>query len=321
MVYDAYLFDKSVYEVGLLPQTSDLLHYGSEEALRRGTPCEEDFSGGWCGCRFERFFPELEKYLTGDAGGLAPIDLTLPPELQGYGRNQYLNSQYPFDGTLDIPAGADIPGDNPCVIYYKDFLWETGGGNRRTRLRFLGSENAFFLFVNGQFAGYSENLYLDSVFDITGAMQNGKNRISVICFAYSTSTWLLCQDFFRFSGLFRGVKIATPDALAAEDVEVTDRVDPQAARAELTVSCTGAPAERECLLCYGDRVVWRAVTKGDRAQAVLTDIALWSAEEPELYRLEIRTMREGETVDIAVCEIGFRDVRIEGGQLLLNGNA
>lgn len=319
MIYDAYLFNKSIYGVGLLPQASDLLHYGSEEALCSGTLSEEDFSTGWHGGRFERFSSVLEEYLTGNASGLAPIDPTISPELQGYGRNQYLNSQYPFDGTLDIPAGAGIPGDNPCVIYYKDFIWETGKENQRTRLRFLGSENAFFLFVNGHFTGYSENLYLDSVFDVTEVMQSGKNRISVICFAHSTSTWLLCQDFFRFSGLFRGMKIATLDVSAVEDAEVISHVDPQTATAQLKIKCIGAPAEREYILRYGDRVVWQAVTENDRAQTILSDVALWSAEEPELYRLEIHTRREGETVDVAVCDIGFRDVRIENGQLLLNG--
>ena len=319
MIYDAYLFNKSIYGVGLLPQTSDLTHYRNEDALRRGKTCEEDFSDGWHGGRFERFSSALEGYLTGEACGLSPIDPTLAPELQGYGKNQYLNSQYPFDGTLDIPTGASIPGDNPCIVYYKDFLFREPQPEERIRIRFLGSENAFFLYVNGHFAGYSENLYLDSVFDVTDEIHAGKNRVSVLCFAHSTSTWLLCQDFFRFSGLFRGVRIATLDTSAVEDVEAVSTVDPKKARAELTVSCTGDSAARECRLCRGDEVVWEAFTTNNCANTRLADITLWSAEEPALYRLEVRARRGGEIVDIAVCDIGFRDVRIVDGQLLLNG--
>ena len=220
---------------------------------------------------------------------------------------------------MDIPTGASIPGDNPCIVYYKDFLFREPQPEERIRIRFLGSENAFFLYVNGHFAGYSENLYLDSVFDVTDEIHAGKNRVSVLCFAHSTSTWLLCQDFFRFSGLFRGVRIATLDTSAVEDVEAVSTVDPKKARAELTVSCTGDSAARECRLCRGDEVVWEAFTTNNCANTRLADITLWSAEEPALYRLEVRTRRGGEIVDIAVCDIGFRDVRIVDGQLLLNG--
>lgn len=319
MIYDAYLFNKSIYGVGLLPQTSDLTHYRNEDALRRGKTCEEDFSDGWHGGRFERFSSALEGYLTGEACGLSPIDPTLAPELQGYGKNQYLNSQYPFDGTLDIPTGASIPGDNPCIVYYKDFLFREPQPEERIRIRFLGSENAFFLYVNGHFAGYSENLYLDSVFDVTDEIHAGKNRVSVLCFAHSTSTWLLCQDFFRFSGLFRGVRLAVLDAVAVEDVEAVSWVDPKKAKAELTVRCTGDSVERECLLRRDDSIVWQTVTTQNLVSTKLSDIALWSAEEPALYRLEVRTRRCGDIIDIAVCDIGFRDVRIVDGQLLLNG--
>ena len=50
--------------------------------------------------------------------------------------------------------------------------------------------------------------------------------------------------------------------------------------------------------------------------------APWSAEHPNLYRLQITLTDEaGKVVEVVGCNVGFRRVEIKGGQLLVNGRA
>ncbi|VDZ05037.1 beta-D-galactosidase [Escherichia coli] len=47
---------------------------------------------------------------------------------------------------------------------------------------------------------------------------------------------------------------------------------------------------------------------------------LWSAEIPNIYRavVELHTA-DGTLIEAEACDVGFREVRIENGLLLLNG--
>lgn len=317
--YKRILFDKSIYEINLLPQTSNFHRFEDETALKKNIESERDFNDGWKGRYYTKYDSEAEKYITEDISQLADIDVTLAPELQGYGKNQYVNSQYPFDGYSDGEFGEDITVDNPCILYAKDFTVGKISPDKRFLLNFKGSESAFFVYLNGEFVGYSENLYLDSVFDITEVLSEGQNRIAVLCFKYSTSTWFLCQDFFRFSGLFRGVTITEKDIAGVEDIDFQSEVDYKNASSHTVITVKGKDAERVFGLELDGKLVWEERSNEKTVSANLSGLKLWSAEAPTTYKLTVRTLKDGKTLDIAVCNIGFRDVKIKDGIILLNG--
>lgn len=317
--YKRILFDKSIYEINLLPQTSNLRRFKDEESLSRHFESERDFNDGWKGRYYTKCDNEAEKYLTDDISKLADIDVTVASELQGYGRNQYVNSQYPFDGYNGGKYGEEIAVDNPCILYAKDFTVDEVKRNARYLINFKGSESAFFVYVNTQFVGYSENLYLDSAFDITEYLKAGQNRIAVLCFKYSTSTWFLCQDFFRFSGLFRGVTLTEKDAWAVDDIDVQSEVDYKTSSSQTVIYIKGETAERLFSLSFNGETVWQERSSQNTVCANLSNIKLWSAETPATYKLTIKTFREGQVVDVAICNVGFRDVKIQDGVMLLNG--
>ncbi|MBD4391830.1 beta-galactosidase, partial [Xanthomonas citri pv. citri] len=62
---------------------------------------------------------------------------------------------------------------------------------------------------------------------------------------------------------------------------------------------------------YADRVTLRLNVENPK---------LWSAEIPNLYRavVELHTA-DGTLIEAEACDVGFREVRIENGLLLLNG--
>ena len=207
--YGQILFDKPVYEINLMPQRSTFHVYDSEAAYQAGQTQETVMNDGWKGIYSESFDKSLEGfYLKNKSiGDLEDVIVPLPIELQGYGKPQYINSEYAFDGYSDGEYGETITTNNPCMVYVKDFEWEKAT-DKKYILNFKGSESAMFLYVNGEFVGYSENLFLDSEFDITRQLQKGKNRIAVLCFKYRISFGLVvCSEVLHYQKLVRMVSM------------------------------------------------------------------------------------------------------------------
>lgn len=306
------LFDKSIYEINLMPQRSNFV---VNEGLYQ-------FNDGWHGIYAEDYDPVLLQYLDREKSisELDAVEVNLAPELQGYGKLQYANTQYPFDGLNPGKMGEAIELPNACMLYVKDYNLEQIESNNQYILRFCGSESGLFLYVNGQFVGYSENLFLDSEFDLTPYLEVGNNRIGVLCFKYCSSTWLLDQDFYRFSGLFRDVTLEKRSIYGVYDMEVNSKVNSSENSADMTLLLKGNPnTKRKIKLFDGDEVIWQTEGVALQHQTALTDLKLWSAEIPNLYRLVVESYHQNQLVETAELSIGFREVCIQDGILLLNG--
>lgn len=209
------LFDKGIYQINMLPARS---HFSLAD--------EENFNEDWYGKWYEDYDPEMLTWAKGEMSvdELDAVQVNLAPQLQGYGKLQYANTQYPFDGINSGEMGGEILLPNACMVYVKDYAVDRLEADRQYIINFKGSESGLFLYVNGQFVGYSENLYLDSEFDLTPFLHTGSNRLCVLCFQYCTSTWLLDQDFYRFSGLFRGVTLTKRSIYGIYDMQLSSKV-------------------------------------------------------------------------------------------------
>lgn len=309
--FQQILFDKNTYEINMLPQRC--LFSAGEETLLSGT---------WQGAFREEFDPEIMGYLSPETslGALPRLTVPMPLELQGYGQIRYANVQYPFDGRNDGKVGGEINLPNACMLYLKDFILGAKRAEKRYILNFKGTESAFFLYINGEFVGYSENFMLDSEFDVTPFLREGLNRIGVLCFRYCISTWLLDQDFFRFSGLTRDVILTEADALGVFDIDIDSRVNSAACTSATTFTLTGPETERELTVADpAGETLWSCRTTGNRVSADFENLRLWSAETPSLYTLTVKTFRGEEVAETAVLPFGFREVCIRDGMILVNG--
>lgn len=322
--YSEILFDKSIFEINLMPGRSTFRVYGSESAYQDRVMQSMLINDGWKGIYVERFEPELEQYFQREISleKLEDVLVPLSLELQGYGKPQYVNNQYTFDGYSEGTYGESITTDNPCMLYLKDYELITKKADKKYILNFQGSESAMFLYVNGEFIGYSENLFLDSEFDITKQLTEGNNRIALLCFKYSSSTWLLDQDFYRFSGLFRDVTLSEVSENGIYDIEVKSQVDVEAKTSEttITLTCEKKNVVRELhILDAEGNTVWTAKGKEHHFTAHLSNLHLWDAESPYLYKMTVRSYQDDELCEIAETEIGFRDICIKDSVMLLNG--
>ena len=111
----------------------------------------------------------------------------------------YLNQDYPF------PANPPrIPHDrNPIGSYRTEFVLPDAWQGRQVFLHFDGVDSAFYVWVNGEMAGYSEDSRTPAEFNITRLLRPGRNVLAGEVYRYSDGSYLECQDFWRLSGIFR----------------------------------------------------------------------------------------------------------------------
>lgn len=239
----------------------------------------------------------------GEAETVEPTErITTPSCWQyfGYGNHQYTNIKYPFPY-----CPPDILKKNPCGVYVTDYLVVEKTG--KYYLDLDGADSCFYAFVNGKFIGYSSVSHSSAEFDITDAIENGKNEIRIIVFQYNFGSYLEDQDKFRMSGIFRDVYIFNRPEGHLRDYKIT--TDVSDGKGVITFK-----GDRECklTLSYGGNML--AEREGAEVSFEVENPALWSAEEPALYDLII--CRRGEVI---IERVGIRKIEIVGNVFMLNG--
>ncbi len=265
-------------------------------------------------------------------------------EMEGYGTPIYTNITYPFQ--RDAPRVTSEPPKeytayrdrNPVGSYRRTFRVAADWRGRQIFLVFNGVNSAFYVWVNGQKVGYSQDSRLPAEFNVTRYLTAGDNTVAVEVYRWCDGSYLEDQDFWRMSGIFRNVELVAHAPVHLRDFQAQPALDPQYRDATLKVSVkvrnatseNSAVAVEVRLIDADRRVVGRPVTGSasvpaqgeaglDLAQAVASP-KKWSAEEPNLYQLLV-TLKDaaGKVIEVAECRVGFRAVEIKDGQLLFNG--
>lgn len=265
-------------------------------------------------------------------------------QLQGYGVPLYVNIRYPF--RADPPRVMGEPPKefttyrhrNPVGSYRRTFEVPPAWRGRRVFLQFDGVDSAFYLWLNGKQVGYSEDSRTPALFDITRYLQEGLNVLAAEVYRYSDGSYLEDQDFWRLSGIFRDVYLWSSGELQIWDFFVRTDLDSEyrdaVLVAEIEVRNRGTlPAkftvEGELVDSAGNTVFTVSTAQAEVGGGASRVVELkekvenplkWSAEKPNLYKL-LLTLKDpqGETIEVTSANVGFRSVRVEGGQLLFNG--
>jgi beta-galactosidase len=128
-------------------------------------------------------------------------------QMHGYGIPIYLNVPYPFP-----PNPPYIPHDyNPVGSYRRRFTISEEWKGRQIFLHFDGVKSGFYVWVNGQKVGYSQDSMTPAEFNITQYLKSGENILAVEVYRWSDGSYLEDQDMWRLSGIYRSVYLfATP---------------------------------------------------------------------------------------------------------------
>ncbi|MDD5947618.1 MAG: glycoside hydrolase family 2 TIM barrel-domain containing protein [Oscillospiraceae bacterium] len=250
-------------------------------------------------------------------------DITVPGhiELQGFGTPQYVNTQYPWEGHEQLTPPQIPQARNTVGCYERSFDLDAPLQGKTVFIRFEGVQTAFYVWLNGAFVGYAEDSFTPSEFNITPYVQHNNNRLRVEVYRYSTASWLEDQDYWRFSGIFRGVSLFAVPTLHVRDLHVIADYDSVTACGILTVQQDivgeGAYSLRTSLIAPEGTIILTSDTPVT-AQS-LPHILPWSAESPTLYTLRVDIIADGTVIETAETEVGFRRFTMVKGIMCLNG--
>ena len=276
-----------------------------------------------------------------DVSGWADIAVPGNWQLQGFDDKPiYTNTHYPF-----TPNPPYVPEDNPTGCYRMDFDLDPEWAGREIFISFESVDSAFYLWINGQEVGYSQDSRLPAEFKITPFLRAGKNTLAAQVMRYSDGSYLEDQDFWLLSGIQRDVILYSKPKVSLRDFTVRTRLDDRWENAVLSVEAfiprvpDMASYRVEAMLfdAQGDQALaapfsaqvsnrsgWEMNAAVKTACATLTQAVekpqLWTAETPYLYTL-VLTLKDsaGKPVDYESCKVGFRQVEIKDSVMLLNG--
>lgn len=242
-------------------------------------------------------------------------------ELQGYGRCQYVNTQYPWEGQEQLVPPQIPQKKNPVGSYVRFFDIDESFREKEVYISFQGVETAFYVWLNGEFVGYSEDSFTPSEFNVTPFIKEKNNRLCVEVYRYSTASWLEDQDFWRFSGIFRDVFLYAVPAVHVRDIKVFADYLYEKGSGVLSaeIDITGKDYAVSIRLADQNGMICCEGT-GKTLSAEIENIKPWSAEQPYLYTLTaVIRDAEGSIVEEAKTKVGFRTFELKNGIMHLNG--
>ena len=247
-------------------------------------------------------------------------------ELYGWGDPIYVNVGYAWRGNFrnDPPHVPDA--ENHVGSYRRTFEVPADWAGKDIFLSIGSATSNVYVWINGRFVGYSEDSKLAAQFDVTKFVKPGENLIALQMFRWSDGSYLEDQDFWRLSGIARGVELTARDKAHLQDVRITPALDGEYRDAQLRVELETTPRVKRVDLTLRDAAGQSVATqsvrisggKGDYTFEV-ADPAKWTAETPNLYTLEMAVSDGSRTTETVTETVGFRSVEIRDAQLLVNG--
>lgn len=230
-------------------------------------------------------------------------------QLHGYDKPQYTNICYPIP--YDPPY---VPDENPVGVYNRSYTYNPDGMDRI--LVFEGVDSCIYLYINGEFVGYSQVSHSTSEFDITPFINKGENTITVAVLKWCDGTYLEDQDKFRLSGIFRDVYVLSRPKKRLENYRIKTITAQDNSHAELQLTVWGCDATASLTDVQGNTIATVEIKSGNTASIQIKQPMLWSAEIPYLYGLTIITPEE-----IFGEKVGIRNVCVQDGVVKVNGKA
>ncbi len=246
-------------------------------------------------------------------------------QAEGQGTPVFVGSGYPF------------PKNQPWIdhklnevgSYRREVLVPAHFTGRRLLLTVGAAGAAYYLWVNGQRIGYSEDSKLPAEFDVTAAMRPGRNIVAIELYRYADGSYLEDQDFWRVNGIERSVTLYAAPATHLRDVDVRAGLanEYRDGTLALNVAVAGGDAgvRVRARVMDGKRTLLERDGVPDagrtaRLTGTIPAVRAWSAETPELYTLLVELLDAGgRVVEATARRIGFRTVAIDGGEVRVNG--
>ncbi len=301
----AYHKDLNSLHIGCEKPRAYYIPYHSEEAALSGQRNDSGFFTSLCGewnFKFYNSFEDIEdNFLTAEFSDSIAVPMCWQSVLgKGYDVPLYSNLFYPFP--LDPPH---VPEENPTGHYNRKFSLSKKNG-KNYFINFEGVSSCFYLYINGEFAAYSQVSHSTTEVDITDKLVDGENTIDVVVVKWCDGSYLEDQDMFRLSGIFREVYILERAENAINDIYIKTDLSEDLKNATVTVD---ASASYKLIAPDGNIVA----SGNGEINIRLASPVLWSSENPQLYTFIIEC--EGEFIPF---KLGFKRIEFRGNVAYVN---
>jgi len=264
------------------------------------------------------------------------IDVPSNWEMKGYGTLYYSNIPYPFKAQF---PHAPIE-DNPVGSYRRTFPVPETWWDKQIFVRFEGVNSAFYIWLNGQRIGYSEDSKTASEFNITPYVKFGRiNLLAVQVYRWCDGSYLEDQDMLRMSGIEREVYVYAIPNVAIRDffvngdlsnnysdgifklsVSLKKYVENEDGKYKMIVSLKDNKGNDAMKPLNRDVDPSKAKDSIIQFEQTISKILQWSSEKPNLYTMVISLKdKDGKTFDAVSSKVGFRKVEIKGSNFMVNG--
>lgn len=248
-------------------------------------------------------------------------------EMNGYGDPVYVNVGYAWKYQFKNNPPY-VPTVNNHVGSYRREITLPAGWNGKEIFAHFGSVTSnMYLWVNGQYVGYSEDSKLEAEFNLTKYLKPGKNLIAFQVFRWCDGIYFEDQDFFRLSGVARDCYLYTRNKNYIRDIRITPDLDGNYKNGTLDIVLDLEGNKNSLVeLALKDpkgNSVASATLKGNGKLSTKMSVdnpLKWSAETPFLYTLTATLKSSGQTVEEVIpIKTGFRKIELKGNQVLVNG--
>lgn len=321
--------DLEVNAIHRLPTHTDYFAYESVEAARQGDPASSynymSLNGLWKFNWVKEVAMRPTDFYRKDYNDKGWGTMPVPGmwELYGHGDPLYVNWNYAWKGSFKNNPPFVPEEGNHVGSYRREFLIPSEWDGKQIVAHFGSVTSNIYLWVNGQFAGYSEDSKLEAEFDLTPYLKPGqKNLIAFQTFRWCDGSYLEDQDFFRLSGVARDCYLyARPKNCRLTDIRVTPDLDADYRHGTLAVALTmtrGTKADLQLMDAQGEVIATETGVTGECRMKV-NHPQKWSAESPYLYTLLVSVGNGSKVTEVIPVKVGFRKIELKNSQVLVNG--
>ena len=259
-------------------------------------------------------------------------------QTQGYGTPIYTNIEYPFvrnrpSVTTEPPSDwTAYENRNPVGSYVTFIDVSEEMLKQNLILHFGGVHSAFYVWINGQKVGYSQNSMSPAEFDVTKYMRAGRNKIAVEVYRWSDGSYLEDQDMWRLSGIYRPVQLWVRPLVHISDYHVTAEPNADYSQAEIKAVVSICNTSKKAATVRPVMTIEGIAADMGKLQINACDTAdytfhytlenprLWSAEKPNLYPFSIELKdTKGNTIEHFDYHFGVKKVEVIGEVFKING--
>ena len=239
-------------------------------------------------------------------------------------------------------SGVEDTAHHAQVWYSRSVeLTEEKRKGKKTLIHFEGSDFLTKLWVNGTYVGCHRGGYARFTFDITRYLHTGANDLTVkvedscsIEQPRGKQRWVP-ENFgcwyVQTTGIWKTVWLEAVPETYLKGMKLTPDLSNNTIRAEYETSALEEGNwEIETEIWFGEQKINRSVkpVHRDRVLDVISvyrpdlepwGVYHWMPGAPNLYDMTVRILKDGIVVDEAASYFGMRDIRIEAGNILLNG--